>query len=48
MPSRSGSTPIVWNDTIFLNVAVHPSDGELELWSVDRGSGAPLIDLDAS
>jgi outer membrane protein assembly factor BamB len=40
MPSRSGSTPIVWNDTIFLNVAMHPSDGELELWSVDRGSGA--------
>ncbi len=27
MPSRSGSTPIIWNDTIFLNVAVHPSRG---------------------
>ena len=36
MPSRSGSTPIVWDDTIFLNVAVHPSQGELELWSVNR------------
>jgi outer membrane protein assembly factor BamB len=40
MPSRSGSTPIVWDDTIFLNVAVHPSQGELELWSVNRQSGA--------
>jgi outer membrane protein assembly factor BamB len=40
MPSRSGATPIVWNDTIFLNVALHPSQGELELWSVDRNSGS--------
>jgi outer membrane protein assembly factor BamB len=40
MPSLSGSTPIVWEDTIFLNVAVHASAGELELWSVDRRSGA--------
>ena len=40
MPSRSGATPIVWNDTIFLNVALHPAQGELELWSVDRNSGA--------
>jgi outer membrane protein assembly factor BamB len=40
MPSRSGATPIVWNDTIFLNVALHLSDGELELWSIDRNSGA--------
>src|SRR5580765_1083239 len=39
MPSRSGATPIVWNDTIFLNVALHPTQGELELWSVDRNSG---------
>jgi outer membrane protein assembly factor BamB len=40
MPSRSGATPIVWNDSIFLNVALHPAQGELELWSVDRNSGA--------
>jgi len=39
LPSRSGSTPIAWEDTIFLNVAVHPSQGELELWSVNRRSG---------
>jgi outer membrane protein assembly factor BamB len=40
MPSRSGATPIVWNDTIFLNVALNPTAGDLELWSVDRSSGA--------
>jgi len=40
MPARSGATPIVWNDAIFLNVAVHEDQGGLELWSVDRGSGA--------
>jgi outer membrane protein assembly factor BamB len=39
MPSRSGSTPIVWNDTIFLNVALRPDSGDLELWSIDRRSG---------
>ena len=39
MPSRSGATPIVWNDTVFLNVALQLSQGELELWSVDRNSG---------
>jgi outer membrane protein assembly factor BamB len=39
MPSRSGSTPIVWNDTLFLNVALRPDSGDLELWSIDRRSG---------
>lgn len=24
---RSGATPIVWNDTIFLNVAAQPESG---------------------
>lgn len=39
MPSRSGSTPIIWDDKIFLNVA----DGEnLELWCVDRNRGQIL------
>jgi outer membrane protein assembly factor BamB len=33
MPAWSGSTPIIWGDTIFLNVA----DGDnLELWRIDR------------
>ena len=55
MPSRSGATPIVWADTIFLNVATAPGGtpeapvGELELWAVDRTNGAmkwkkPLAD----
>jgi outer membrane protein assembly factor BamB len=36
MPSRTGATPIIWGELIFLNVA----DGEsLELWAVDRTQG---------
>ncbi len=39
MPDRSGSTPIVWGDRIFLNVA----DGEnLYLWCIDRSKGAVM------
>jgi outer membrane protein assembly factor BamB len=36
LPAYSGSTPIVWGDTIFLNVATAANSGELELWAVDR------------
>ena len=39
LPDRSGATPIVWNDHIFLNVA---EGGEIFLWAVDRSKGAPL------
>jgi outer membrane protein assembly factor BamB len=36
MPSWSGSTPVIWRDRIFLNVA----DGEdLYLWCVDKNKG---------
>jgi outer membrane protein assembly factor BamB len=42
MPSRSGATPIVWNDRVFLNVATALASGELELWCVDRAKGAVL------
>src|SRR5687768_18079296 len=35
-PSRSGSTPIIWGNTIFLNVATAEFTGDLELWAVDR------------
>ena len=36
LPSRSGSTPIIWGEFIFLNVA----DGDnLEFWALDRASG---------
>ncbi len=39
LPGVSGSTPIVWEDRVFLNVA----DGEtLSLWAVDRADGAVL------
>jgi outer membrane protein assembly factor BamB len=36
LPAYSGSTPIVWGDMIFLNVATGANTGELELWAVDR------------
>ena len=39
MPGWSGSTPVIWNDRIFLNVA----DGDdLYLWCVNRTEGALL------
>ena len=39
MPEWTGSTPVVWNEKIFLNVA----DGDnLELWCLDRNNGQPL------
>src|SRR5262245_25670761 len=39
MPSRSGSTPIIWGERILLNVA----DGDnLELWCLDRAKGSVL------
>jgi outer membrane protein assembly factor BamB len=39
LPAWSGSTPIVWGDRIFLNVA---ENNELYLWSVDRARGVPV------
>ena len=36
LPAYSGSTPIIWGNTIFLNVATGANTGELELWAVDR------------
>jgi len=36
MPDRSGSTPILWGETIFLNVA---EGGELYLWALERRDG---------
>ena len=37
VPERSGSTPIVWGDHVFLNVGEGSS---LALWAVDRARGA--------
>jgi outer membrane protein assembly factor BamB len=36
LPAYSGSTPIIWGDRIFLNVATAANAGELELWAIDR------------
>jgi outer membrane protein assembly factor BamB len=39
MPSKSGATPIIWGNNIFLNVA----DGDdLYLWCVDKVKGMPI------
>ncbi|HUF48400.1 MAG TPA: PQQ-binding-like beta-propeller repeat protein [Vicinamibacterales bacterium] len=40
LPAYSGSTPIIWGDTIFLNVATGANTGDLELWAVDRAKQA--------
>jgi outer membrane protein assembly factor BamB len=43
MPDRSGSTPILWGNTIFLNVAEGTkTSGALSLWAVDRTRGEVL------
>jgi outer membrane protein assembly factor BamB len=36
LPAYSGSTPIIWKDMIFLNMATEANRGQLELWAVDR------------
>ena len=41
-PSRTGSTPIVWGNTVFLNVATAEFTGDLELWAVDRHKQAVM------
>jgi outer membrane protein assembly factor BamB len=40
LPAYSGSTPIIWGDMIFLNVATESNRGVLELWAVDRKTQA--------
>ena len=42
MPGRSGSTPIVWNETIFLNIGTQDGAGDLELWALNRNDGKML------
>ncbi|MBL8167195.1 MAG: PQQ-like beta-propeller repeat protein [Acidobacteria bacterium] len=39
LPAWSGSTPIIWNNLIFLNVA---EGGSLHLWCVERAKGEVL------
>ncbi len=40
LPAYSGSTPIIWGDLIFLNVATAANTGALELWAVNRRTRA--------
>jgi len=42
LPAYSGSTPIIWGDTIFLNVATAANTGDLELWAIDRNKPSVL------
>ena len=42
LPAYSGSTPIIWGETIFLNVATGANTGELELWAIDRNKQTVL------
>ncbi len=42
MPARSGSTPIIAGDLVFLNVATALSTGDLELWAIDRTKQAAI------
>ena len=39
MPSKTGATPIIWGNNIFLNVA---EGGSLHLWRVDKAKGTPI------
>src|SRR5579872_851318 len=39
VPSRSGATPVIWGDRIFLNVA---DKDDIFLWCVDRTRGAVI------
>ena len=42
LPAYSGSTPIIWGDLVFLNVATASATGQLELWAVDRNKKEPV------
>src|SRR6185295_12516890 len=42
LPSHSGSTPIIWDDIVFLNVATATGTGGLELWAIDRNAKGVL------
>jgi outer membrane protein assembly factor BamB len=39
-PSKTGATPIIWGDLIFLNVA--DTDNNLYLWCIDKTKGSAL------
>jgi outer membrane protein assembly factor BamB len=39
MPSKTGATPIIWGNSIFLNVA---EGDDLYLWRIDKAKGTPI------
>ena len=42
LPAFSGSTPVIWDDLVFLNVATKRRTGSLELWAIDRNKRAVI------
>ena len=42
LPAFSGSTPVIWDDLVFLNVATERRTGRLELWGIDRNKRAVI------
>jgi outer membrane protein assembly factor BamB len=42
LPAFSGSTPVIWDDLVFLNVATERRTGSLELWAIDRNKRAVI------
>jgi outer membrane protein assembly factor BamB len=38
LPAFSGSSPVVWHDQVFLNVATARATGGMELWAIDRNT----------
>ncbi len=40
MPEWTGSTPVIWDDFLFLNVAV--DEDSIELWCLNRNTGQPI------
>jgi outer membrane protein assembly factor BamB len=38
LPAFSGSSPVVWHDHVFLNVATARATGGMELWAIDRNT----------
>jgi len=41
MPAWTGSTPIIWEDSIFLNVSMN-GETSIELWRLDRRDGSVI------
>ena len=42
LPAWSGSTPIIWGETIFLNGSDEAGSDKIHLWALDRNGGSVL------